>query len=516
MCMKKIEITPIISALALLLSFNYPVFWSVGLFALVPFLVWIYKAENWKKVFIWGLVFGFIFMGGVISWFWSAYPLDWAGIDSAFAAISPIFFIWSLSATVFALFIALWAVAFWRLKRNSAADLFIAAFLWIIFEYARSWAFSIFWAGSGALIGAHWSLGFLGYILANNAALLQLAGMGGVYLLSFVVVLLNILVYGVWHLWHKGFFSLLKNKIIAVFALLLIVIVISGVNYFLLNSAGSEERITAALLTTNVPAVFGSSLEERGVKIEQLYEFLDRESSGLKNVDLLVFPESSGFINAVSGLTGSLFLKMLLGEDEKLVIDSSPVKVVDKEDIYSRMYYLNTKKSGETFNDYYDKLFLMPYGEYIPYFAEIFARVVGYSEWVQDFIRIRGFSGGDAVSLGEFRGIKIGALFCSETISPALYRELASKGAEVLVSVSSYAVFHGSPLHFQQLLAMAKVRAVENNRYFLQASNFAPSFVIDNHGRLLQSSVRGQDSVLYGNIEVISQKSFYNALLDLF
>ncbi|MBI5045579.1 MAG: apolipoprotein N-acyltransferase [Candidatus Niyogibacteria bacterium] len=513
---KKIAIVPVFSALALLVSFNYPVFWWLGFLAIAPFIGWIYQAENAKKVFIGGLVFGLIFMGGVISWFWNAYPLNWVGINSASAAIALIFFIWSLSSAVFAVFIALWAAVFWKYKRNTVADLFIAPFLWVIFEYARSFAFSIFWAGPGALYGAHWSMGFLGYILTANTALLQLAGFGGIYFLSFVVILSNILIYGVWRLGRNGFFSLLKNKIIFVFAILFIAAILSGLNYLSVKSASPRERMVAALVTTNVPATFGVSFEGRGAKLEQLYGLLDKERNGLQNTDLLVFPEHSGFIGAL-GSPSLLFLKMFLGEDEKLVIDSLPAKSTNQEGVYSRMVYLNTEKPNEAVNNYYDKLFLMPHGEYLPWLTEIAARAVGYSKWAQDFTRNRGFSGGSGISsLGEFRGIKVGALFCSETISPLLYRELTSKGAEVLVSVSSYAVFHGSPLHFRQILAMAKVRAVENNRYYLQASNFAPSYMLDNHGRLLKSSVRGQDAIIYGEVGVITKKSFYNVLLDLF
>ncbi len=513
---KTIQIAPVFSALMLMLSFNYPFFWWLGLFALVPFIGWIYRVEDAKKVFGWGFIFGLIFMGGVIGWFWSAYPLNWAGIDSAFAAIALIFFIWSLSAAVFAVFIAFWAAVFWRLKRNSAADLFIAPFLWIIFEYARSFVFAIFWAGPGALIGAHWSFGFLGYILAGNDALLRLAGVGGIYFLSFIAVLINMSVWWIWRLWHKGFFALQKNRVVSMSVFLIIVMAVVGFSYVPLNAAGSGKRIVAALITTNTSAAFGLSSGERGARSERLYELLDRDRDSLQNADLLVFPESSGFINAISGLTGPLFWKMFLGSGEKVVIDSSPVKIIDKEGAYSRMFYINTKKSGEEFNNYYDKMFLMPHGEYLPYLTEAFARVLGFSQWVRDFTRIRGFSGGSDVSLGEFRGNKVGALFCSDIISPLLYRELSEKGAEVLVNAASSAVFHGSPLLFRQTLAMAKVRAVENNRYFLRASNFDPSFIVDNHGRVLQSSVRGQDAIIYGDIELISHKSFYNALLDLF
>lgn len=513
---KKIKIAPVFSALALLLGFNYPFFWWLGLFALVPFIGWVYRVENAKKVFGWGFILGLIFMGGVIGWFWSAYPLNWAGIDSAFAAITLIFFIWSLSAAVFAVFIAFWAVAFWKVKRNAWPDLFIAPLLWVIFEYTRSFAFSIFWAGPGALYGAHWSFGFLGYILAENNALLRLAGVGGVYFLSFIAVLINMAVYGIWRLGHKGFFALPKNRIISVSIFLIVVMVVVDFRYVPLNVAGPGKHITAALVATNTSAAFGLSSEERGARSERLYEVLDKERKSLRNVDMLVFSESAGFINTISGLTGSLFWRMLLGDDEKLVIDSSPVKMTNQEGVYSRMFYTNTQKSGEEFNNYYDKMFLMPHGEYLPYLTEVVARVLGFSEWVRDFTRIRGFSGGDAVSVGEFRGNKVGALFCSEIISPLLYRELSGKGAEVLVNAASSAVFHGSPLLWRQTLAMAKVRAVENNRYFLRASNFDPSFIIDNHGRVLQSSVRGQDAIIYGDIELISKKSFYNTLLDLF
>ena len=60
-------------------------------------------------------------------------------------------------------------------------------------------------------------------------------------------------------------------------------------------------------------------------------------------------------------------------------------------------------------------------------------------------------------------------------------------GADLLINLSSDALFHGSKSYLPERLLMLKVRAAENGAYRLHAANGSPSLVIAPTGKILKS-----------------------------
>ncbi|MCS7316527.1 MAG: apolipoprotein N-acyltransferase, partial [Bryobacteraceae bacterium] len=78
---------------------------------------------------------------------------------------------------------------------------------------------------------------------------------------------------------------------------------------------------------------------------------------------------------------------------------------------------------------------------------------------------------------------KIGAFVCYEAVFPELVRRFAAAGAELLVNISNDG-WYGRTAARLQHLKIARMRAVENRRWLLRATNDGLTVVVDPAGRL--------------------------------
>jgi apolipoprotein N-acyltransferase len=125
----------------------------------------------------------------------------------------------------------------------------------------------------------------------------------------------------------------------------------------------------------------------------------------------------------------------------------------------------------------YDKIHLVPFGEYVP-LGRWLAFLEPLTAEVSDFVPGRGPA---VLPVGESR---LGPLICYEAIFPGLVRQFVAEGADVLVNVSNDG-WYGRSAALEQHLNLARVRAVENRRFLLRATNTGITAVVDPYGRLV-------------------------------
>lgn len=497
--MKSAIVLSLLSGILLGISFNYPSVWFMSLFALIPFIHFLYTTTfSLKKIFFAGWLFGFTFLGIVLVWLWHTLPLDLPGTEDSLFGVALVLFSWGSSVFTISFFVGLFAVAFYKLKRGTIFDVLLIAFLWIFFEYFRMWGFALLTISSESLFGPHFSVGFLGYILASNHNILQFALLGGVYTLGFIVVLINASVY------HLFFVSKLQpqRKLITFFVAFVLFVVFATLpfnNFFTKDDIKSQKTIKIAVLNTYFSSIAEfpkEGKEERFNERKNLIELIGRSN---EDSDVIILPENSHFIaDLISRGELEVFFHDVFNGKEKLIIDSESVHDNDNNKTYSQLYYYNIKNKKL---EIYKKIFLAPQGEYIPNLMRFIPTILGRKDFIEKLDTILKYSKGDNLVSGNFNDIEIGALFCSEILSPSLYKELTNvHSADFLVNLSSQLWFHGSRTLYRQIINVAKVRAVENNRYFVQASNFVPSFIIDNTGRIIAESEWNKNSVLYADI----------------
>jgi apolipoprotein N-acyltransferase len=129
----------------------------------------------------------------------------------------------------------------------------------------------------------------------------------------------------------------------------------------------------------------------------------------------------------------------------------------------------------------YDKVFLMLFGEYIPFydavpwFTELFPEASNFSR------------GADPASFQlhvSGRDFKLGPLICYEDILPSFTRRVAKLRPNALVNITNDAWF-GRTAEPYQHLALAVFRAVENRLELVRAVNTGVSAHVDAAGRVL-------------------------------
>jgi apolipoprotein N-acyltransferase len=169
----------------------------------------------------------------------------------------------------------------------------------------------------------------------------------------------------------------------------------------------------------------------------------------------------------------------------------------------------------------YNKIHLVPFGEYVP-----LRRLLTFAS--QLTAEVGGFQAGTAYSTGELPDEpapwemrtpgaphKFGAFICFEAVFPNLVRQFTANGAELLINISNDG-WYGRSAAPDQHLAMARVRAVENRRWLLRATNNGYTVAIDPYGRevaRLAPDVRG---VLRAPFSFRSDRTLYSRWGDWF
>ncbi|HEU5402416.1 MAG TPA: apolipoprotein N-acyltransferase, partial [Terriglobales bacterium] len=136
----------------------------------------------------------------------------------------------------------------------------------------------------------------------------------------------------------------------------------------------------------------------------------------------------------------------------------------------------------------YDKVHLVPFGEYIP-FANVLTFAKSLTAEVGNFV-----AGNDRVPLTLDRH-RVGVFICYESVFPGEVRQFAERGAEVFVNISNDGWFGETGAPWQHL-NMARMRAIENDRWLLRDTNTGITAAIDPLGRVVQELPRNQRGVL--------------------
>jgi apolipoprotein N-acyltransferase len=128
------------------------------------------------------------------------------------------------------------------------------------------------------------------------------------------------------------------------------------------------------------------------------------------------------------------------------------------------------------FSDRYDKINLVPFGEFIP---PLFGFVNRITQEAGDF------TPGNRVVIFRAQEHKLGVFICYESAFPSEVRQFAKGGAEVLVNISNDGYFGHSDAR-EQHLAIVRMRAAENRRWILRATNDGVTASIDPAGRVMK------------------------------
>jgi apolipoprotein N-acyltransferase len=158
--------------------------------------------------------------------------------------------------------------------------------------------------------------------------------------------------------------------------------------------------------------------------------------------------------------------------------------------------------------DWYDKMQLVPFGEYVP-----FAQVLFFVDQLVE--SVGGMAPGRRATIFDGPSGRFGVLICYEGIFPALSRRLVAGGADYLVNVTNDA-WYGRTSAPHQHLVQATFRAIENRVPMVRAANTGISALIGTDGRVAWSGP--QDQLLWhvGEVSYGATRTFYTRFGDVF
>jgi apolipoprotein N-acyltransferase len=177
-----------------------------------------------------------------------------------------------------------------------------------------------------------------------------------------------------------------------------------------------------------------------------------------------------------------------------------------------RMEWFNSaflRRADGSIGGRYDKIVLMPFGEYIP-FASLFPSLKELSPNTGDFQ-----AGAGPVVLAVSDQARVGALICYEDLLSGHVRRTVDAGANLLVTMTNDAWF-GESAALREHDSLALWRAVENRRYLIRATNTGFSSVTDPVGRTVAALPTQTAAAATVRVQLLGEITPYRRFGDVF
>jgi apolipoprotein N-acyltransferase len=505
----------LIAAILQVVIFPLPGLYWLAWVAVAPLLIAILRARRgetlqldgqehllpaqWWQGFLLGYGCGILWFAGTCYWVFDTMR-QYGGLPAPAAALVLLLFCMyvGLYHGLFGLLLAL--VAGSERSQPKPAEggaalrraLIAAPFLWVSVELART-----------RITAFPWEL--LGYAQTGNFALTRITTLVGVYGLSFEIVLVN-------SVFAAAFLGPKEQRRRLLLAAVIAVLVLQS-GRFLGPPAAAADR-AALLVQPNIPILEGGAWTKD--YFEQTVQDLTNVSlhpAGFeagKHPDFIVWPESPApfytsdplFRDAISSLakqSGSWVVAGSIGVDPAMHTGGGA------SEIYNSAALVNPQ--GDWVQRY-DKVHLVPFGEYLP-FPSLFAFAGGLTKEVGEFQH-----GRSRVPL-DAGGERLGMFICYESVFPDEVREGPRNGAEVLVNISNDG-WYGDSGAWKQHLQQTQLRAIENDRWLLAATNTGMTASIDPYGRIVAATARKVRTSLVAPYALVSGTTFYSRHGDWF
>ncbi|MFM1921536.1 MAG: hypothetical protein RLZZ303_3170 [Candidatus Hydrogenedentota bacterium] len=313
------------------------------------------------------------------------------------------------------------------------------------------------WMHANFATGFGWSA--LAYSQGPNLALLQWAALGGAALVALPIIYANAAI-GLFFARTPGRWGhLIAAAVVAVAMHLGGAAMLDLPNY-------KSQPLKAAVFQSN----YTNEMKWDGEYTIDMVERAASHSAKLEEfqpLDLMVWPEALVMYDYQHPELFGWMKEYAASQDTALL--TGTVRYEDNRNYNSSVLL---SRVGEVAG-YYDKVHLVPFGEYVP-FEE-------YLGFVQQVVQSSVDHGVDQKVL-ETDGIRIGPLICFEVLYPGMSQRLRAGGAQVLAVMTNLAWF-GSSSAIAQEIEIARLRSVESRLPLLHASNTGVSGAFDPWGR---------------------------------
>jgi apolipoprotein N-acyltransferase len=484
------------SGLAMGLAFPKFDYGLLAWVALVP-LFYVIEGESMRLVFWWAYLQGFA--SYIVSLYWIPIPLhDFADVHMAFA-IFPMLALAGIVAINTA--VAIWAGEFIA-RRTRIPAVITMPVAWAALEWFRTYVPASF----------PWNL--LGYAAYRNLELIQFAEFTGVYGVSALIVFFNAVVYVV--IFRRGVYRIQTISLSTLTAMMIAMVAFGAWRISDLKNAPTAGSFKVAMVQGNIP----QSLKWDPKFLPESYGVYQDETANAakRGADLIVWPEAAAaflfqpddrYPAELAGdeayRTALLTLARNLGEP--LLFGAPALAQIDgRLGFYNRAYLVSDKGDVAA---HYDKIELVPFGEYVPARAVLGFFVNKVVQGMGDLVP------GKEQTLFDFKGAKLGILICYESIFPDLTRREVNDGADVLVNITNDAWYGESSAPYQ-VLAMAALRSVETKVPMVRVANTGISALIEPSGRITNRTPLFKRGTEIVDVSWRPVRTFYTMVGDLF
>jgi apolipoprotein N-acyltransferase len=424
------------------------------------------KQASRKKILFYGFLFGFGHHVTGLYWISNSLLVE----PDKFAWLIP--FAVSLIPAYLSIYMALLAYLTWRLEYRGFAKILFFSGMWAMFEILRGHLFT----------GFPWNLA--GYTMLKSLSISQVASVIGAYGMSVLAIFIFASPYYVISSIYRNYkerndYIRLGYSFALLFPLLLALILISiWGDTRIAKYQNRYEDLNIRIVQPNINQKDKHDYLKRG---ENLFRYisLSVEESDIENFtpDLIIWPEAAIPNNLEKEDRFVASLQDLIPFGSYLITGS--VRRTELE-AYNSIQIINSQ--GRLDDNYYDKVHLVPFGEYLP--MRSLLSQIGFKKITQG---MGDFGRGDrqkAIDIGD-KIANFSPLICYEIIFPGKVREKNSSWddrSKWILNLTNDGWFGFSSGPYQHL-AQTQMRAIEEGVPVVRAANTGVSAIIDSFGK---------------------------------
>jgi len=431
--------------------------------------------------------------GYFFSFFFGLFCIHWIGMVTPPGMVTTVLIVSTYYAVGWITFVCVY-----HFRQN--LGLILLPFIWVGVEYFRTLSeFAFPWYD-------------LGYSQSYYLYILQLVSITSVHGLSFLIVLVNVLLF---QLRRKSVSP--EKKITAVLSSAAIVVLLVAHGWIAVPKYPEEGDYSVALMQGSItPDIKWAPGNE-----EHSYSLYD-SLAGLVAADsvrLIVWPETSAPCYLTHNAQGAIRVSEIARNSGTYhLVGTLAAAVVDgREKHYNSCFQVNPEGKLER---RHDKVKLVPFAEHVPYqdkfpFLErdVLEQYLTFIEtydvqWWSDFYP------GDSLVIFDLPDAAYAVMICFESAFPEYVRSGIRNGAEFIVGITNDTWFgHSVGIHMHSRIFLT--RAVENRVWGVRVANSGLTYIVDGYGRVRHDLRLDEVATLVGSVKRLESYSVFTRVGDL-
>ncbi|MBF8457291.1 apolipoprotein N-acyltransferase [Kaistella sp. G5-32] len=506
---------------AVLLSISWPTYGIPFFifFALVPLLIMEHDISKFSKIknkgrVIYGLTFLTFLIWDIVTtgWLYGARNPD--GSHALLAVVFPVLFNAFLYSFIFQCY------HWYKNAQGTYFGLVFFVAIWMVFEkLLMSWEFTWPWLN-------------LGNAFADYPKVIQwydtLGSTGG----SFWILLINVYIFYTLRIWEAG----RKRKSLIINSSLLAILIFVPMLISLMKYNNFDEKpigsVNVLMLQPDLDPYNEKYSKDSLTILNDLLTLAEQNSKG--QIDYYIGPETS--LPGYGSISESGFEQNILLNKIKEFLERHPKSVFTTGISSHRFYPIESEKSKTAYQtsqgifvdsynsavqiipnqkvEVYHKGKLVPGVEIFPY-INVLRPILGNA-----MINLGGTTASLAadperkVFTNPFNKGKVAPIICYESIYGEYVTEYVKKGANFLAIMTNDS-WWGETQGHQQLMAYARLRAIETHREIARAANSGISAHIDAKGDVVADTFYGDKTTLFAKVNLYDKITFYSKAGDL-